>query len=135
MSENNKLIIRKFFEEVYNKGNLEMADELVSPGYISHNKLNLEVLGSAGIKKAAAMQRQAFPDQVTVLDDIIAEGDRVVVRGHDTGTHTGALFMGISASGNKFNVTWIDIFRVADGKLQEAWLEIDIEDFRKQLRG
>ncbi len=134
-AKENKELIKRFFDEVYNKGNLSVADELVAKDYVSHNKLEMEVLGPDGIKKAASMQREAFPDQVTVLDDVIAEGDKVVVRGHDTGTHSGKRFMGIKASGRKFNVTWIDVFRVSNGKLQEAWLEVDVEDFRHQLSG
>jgi steroid delta-isomerase-like uncharacterized protein len=129
----NKRLVRRLFDEVYTKGNLDVADELIARRYVSRNKLNIEVTGPAGIKKAAVMQRKAFPDQVTRIEDIIAEGDKVVVRGVDTGTHTGAAFMGLPAKGKAFKVTWIDIFRVENGKLAEAWLEIDTEDFRRQL--
>ena len=131
----NKALIRRFFDEVYNKGNLAVADELVAKDYKSHNKLSWEVVGPEGIKRAASSQRAAFPDQVSVLDDVIAEGDKVVVRGHDEGTHTGMAIMGIPPSGRRFSVTWIDIFRIENGKLKEAWLEMDVEDFLRQLRG
>ena len=130
--EDHKALIRRFFEEVYNRGNLAVADELVAPGYISHNELNIEVSGPEGIKKAASMQRTAFPDLVTTLDDLIAEGDKVVVRGHDQGTHR-AEFMGFAPTGKRFTVTWIDIFRIEQGKLVEAWLEMNVESFKKQL--
>jgi predicted ester cyclase len=132
-AEDNKRLVRRLFHEVYNRGLYEVADELIADAYVSHNKLSLEVLGPAGIKRAAKMQREAFPDQVSVLEDVIAEGDRLVVRGRDTGTHTGTSFMGIPPSGRRFEVTWIDIFRVANGRLVEAWLEMDTEDFRRQL--
>jgi steroid delta-isomerase-like uncharacterized protein len=130
--EANKALVRRFFDEVYNKGNLAVADELVATGHRSHNKLGLQVLGPEGIKNAARVQRPAFPDQQSALDDLIAEGDKVAVRGHDTGTHTGP-FMGIPASGKRFHVTWTDIFRIEGGKLQEAWLAVDVADFRRQL--
>ena len=130
--EENKTLVRRFLDEVYNKGNLAVADELVALGYISHNELNVEVLGPEGIKKAANMQRSAFPDLVTTIDDLIAEDDKVVVRGHDQGTHQ-AEFMGFPPTGKQFTITWIDIFRVEQGKLVEAWLEINIESFKRQL--
>lgn len=133
--EANKRLVERFFDEVYNNGNVDVADELVAPGYVSHNQLSIEVLGPDGIKAAARAQRAAFPDQRTWIDDLIAEGDRVVVRGRDTGTHTGAPFAGIEARGRSFEVTWIDIFRVEGGLLREAWLEIDVAGFRRQLLG
>jgi predicted ester cyclase len=114
--ENNKNLIRRFFDEVYNKGNLAVADELVATGYTSHNELNIDVLGPEGIKKAAIMQRTAFPDLVTTIDDLIAEGNIVVVRGHDQGTHR-AEFMGFPPTGKRFTITWIDIFRIEQDKL------------------
>jgi predicted ester cyclase len=66
---------------------------------------------------------------------MVAEGDKVVVRGRDRGTHSGAPFAGIEPRGNRFEVTWIDIFRVEDGTLREAWLEINVAAFRSQLLG
>lgn len=133
--EANKALVARFLDEVYNRGRLEVADELVADDYTSHNGLGIEVLGPEGIKAAARAQREAFPDQETIVEDLIAEGDHVVVRGRDRGTHTGAPFAGIEASGNPFEITWIDIFRVREGKLREAWLEIDTAAFRRQLRG
>jgi predicted ester cyclase len=133
--EANKRLVRRLFDEVYNQGLYDVADELIAEAYVSHNKLALEVLGPAGIKQAARIQREAFPDQVSYIQDLIAEGDKVVVRGLDAGTHTGAPFMGIPASGRRFEITWIDIFRIENGKLIEAWLEVDTTDFRRQLSG
>jgi predicted ester cyclase len=131
----NKALVVRFLDEVYNMSNLAVADELVAPDYTSHNQLAIEVLGPEGIKKAAREQRAAFPDQESLIDDVIAEGDKVVVRGRDRGTHSGAPFVGVAASGRRFEITWIDIFRVEDGQLREAWLEIDTGRFRRQLLG
>ncbi len=133
--EENKRLVARFLDEVYNRGDLDVADELVAPDYTSHNRLGIEVLGPEGIKAAARAQRAAFPDQRTYIDELIAEGDKVVVRGRDVGTHTGAPFAGIEASGRPFEVSWIDIFRVEDGKVREAWLEIDTGHLRSQLLG
>lgn len=133
--DENKGLVRRLFDEVYNQGRYDVADELIAEGYVSHNKLSIEVLGPGGIKHAARLQREAFPDLHSALDDVIAEGDRVVVRGRDTGTHSGEPFMGIPPSGRRFEITWIDIFRIEEGRLAEAWLEIDGDDFRRQLTG
>jgi predicted ester cyclase len=134
-AERNEALVRRLFDEVYNEGRYEVAAELIAEGYVSHNKLAIEVLGPEGIAEAARAQRTAFPDQRTEILDLIAQGDRVVVRGVDTGTHTGAPFMGIDPSGCRFEITWIDIFRIEDGRLVEAWLEVDAGDLRRQLGG
>ena len=133
--EDNKRLVARFLDEVYNRGNLAVAEELVAEDYVSHNQMEIEVLGPEAIKEAARAQRAAFPDQETFVDAMIAEGDLVVVRGRDRGTHSGAAFGGIAASGRAFEITWIDVFRVQDGKLREAWLEINLASFRKQLTG
>jgi len=131
-AEENKALVRHFLDQVYNKGNLAVADEVVALHYVSHSELNIEVLGPEGIRKAAIVQRTAFPDLVTAIDDLVAEGNKVVVRGHDQGTHLGE-FMGFPPTGRRFTITWIDIFRVQNGKLVEAWLETNVESFKKQL--
>ena len=131
--EQNKQLVSRFFEEVYNKGNYAFADSVVAADYKSHNRLGFEVLGPEGIKKAARAQRDAFPDQRSEILDLVAEGDKVVVRGRDTGTFT-APFMGIEPSGRRIDITWIDIFRIENGKLKEAWLEIDAGEFKRQLK-
>ncbi len=132
-SARNKELVQRFFDEVWNGGNVAL-DELVAEGYTSHNKLEIEVLGPAGIKAAVLAQRTAFPDLHTTIEDLVAEGDKVVVRATDRGTFR-APFRGIEPTGKAFTITWIDIFRVQDGKLQEAWLEVDIADFKRQLAG
>ena len=128
----NNALVRRSLDEVYNRGNLQIADELVAADYVSHNELNIEVLGPQGIQNAAVTQRSAFPDLVTTVDDLIAEDDKVVVRGHDQGTHMGE-FMGLAPTGKRFTITWIDIFRIQDGRLVEAWLETNVESFKKRL--
>lgn len=131
--EQKKELVLRFFDEVYNKGNYAFADSVIATDYKSHNRLGFEVLGPEGIKMAARTQRDAFPDQRSEILDLIAEGDKVVVRGRDTGTFTGP-FMGIEPSGKRIDITWIDIFRIENGKLKEAWLEIDAGEFRRQLK-
>jgi len=76
--EENSQLIRYFFEEVYNKGNVDVADSIVDTNYRSHNKLNIDVMGPAGIKKAALAQRSAFSNWKSILDDVIARDNKVV---------------------------------------------------------
>ena len=132
--EANKALVRRMFEEIYNRAHYEVADEVFAENYVSHNGLGVTVLGPEGIKRIAAMQRAAFPDQISSIEELIAEGDLVVVRGKDTLTHKGE-FLGYAPTGKTFSITWIDIFRIENGRLAEAWLEIDMENFRKLLSG
>lgn len=76
--------------------------------------------------------RAAFPVLVTSVEDLIAEGDRVVVRGTDTGIHQGE-FMGHPASGRLVTGTWIEIFRIESGKAVEGWVESDTKSLMDQL--
>ena len=130
--EMNAAMVRFFLDEVYNKGNLNVADSLVAPEYKSHNKLNVVVLGPEGIKNAATAQRKAFSNWKTVCDEVTSENNFVTVRGHDEGDFTGD-FGNLKATGNHFYITWMDIFKVENGKLVEGWLETDTEDFLNQL--
>ena len=133
-AEENKSLIRRFFDKVWNQGKVELVEEFIAEGYVSHNYLNIAVVGPEGIRRAVLAQRTAFPDLHTTIEDLIAEDDKVVVRGRDDFTHVGE-FMGYPGTGRKVTLTWIDIFRVKDGKLVEAWLETDSRLFMEQLKG
>ena len=133
-AEANRSLVRRFFDEAWNQGRVEILDEIVTPGYTSHNKLDTEVLGPEGLRDAIAEQRASFPDRETTIEDMIAEGDRVAVRAVDRGTFEHA-FREIEPTGRRFEITWIDIFRVEDGKLAEAWMELDAGEFHRQLTG
>jgi steroid delta-isomerase-like uncharacterized protein len=132
--EANKAIVRRFFDEAWNQGRTEILNEIVAPDYASHNKLDVEVLGPEGLREAITDQRTSFPDLETTIEDLFAEGDRVVVRAVDRGTFEQP-FLGMEPTGRRFEITWIDIFRIEDGKLAEAWLEMDVGEFRNQLAG
>ena len=132
--EANKALVRRFFDEAWNQGRTEILDEIVAPDYASHNKLDVEVLGPEGLREAITDQRTSFPDLETTIEDIFAEGDRVVVRAVDRGTFEHP-FLGMEPTGRSFEITWIDIFRIEGGMLAEAWLEMDVGEFRTQLTG
>lgn len=132
--EANKRLVREFFEAIYNRGEYHRVREFLAESYINHNGLGLSVMSPDDIARFAAMQRTAFPDLHSTLDDLVAEGDRVVVRGHDEATHLGE-FLGHPATGNAVRFTWLDMFRVVDGRLAESWMETDSEAMHRQLRG
>jgi predicted ester cyclase len=134
IAEKNKDLIRYFLDEVFNKSNMTVIDNIIASDYKSHNKFNVEVLGPEGVKKAASMQHSSFQELHSEILDIIAENDKVVVRGKDTGIFKKE-FMDIKPTGKKFSITWIDIFRIENGKIAESWLEIDSLEFKNQLTG
>ena len=99
--------------------------------FVSHNSLNFSIQSSDEYAGVIAY-RAAFPDLITSVEDVIAEGDRVVVRGTDRGTHQGE-FMGHPATGRLVTTTWIEIFRMKSGKAVEGWVESDTKGLTEQL--
>jgi steroid delta-isomerase-like uncharacterized protein len=130
-TEQNKAIIRRLFEETANRGNLAVADELLASDYINYN-FPTSAPGPQGFKQVITMFRAAFPDLVATLEDVIAEGDMVSTRGHVVGTHRGD-FMGIPATGKKVSLSYIDIWRLENGKARENWVQMDMLGLMQQL--
>jgi len=133
--ETNKTIFQGMFDEVMNKGNLAVVDELFAADYVMHDPVSpIEVRGPEGFKQVAAMYAAAFPDMQSTIEDMIAEGDQVAFRWTLIGTHNGEL-MGIPATGRRITVTGISIYRLADGKLVETWPSYDALGMIQQLTG
>ncbi len=124
--------VRRFFDGVWNKGNVGETEAFLAPEFVSHNTLDVRIVGPREYGGAVASYRAAFPDFHTTLEDVLVDGDRVVVRGTDRGTHRGD-FMGFPASGREVTTTWIEIFRMENGKAAEGWLETDSAKLRDQL--
>jgi predicted ester cyclase len=118
--EANKTLSLRVNNEILSGGNLNVADEILSPDYVDHNAPPGFSPGVAGFKEQITMYRTAFPDLRIVADDLIAEGGKVVTRWTATGTHNGEL-MGIAPTGNKVTVQGIAIDRIIDGKIVEHW--------------
>ncbi len=132
MTADNKALNRRFVEEVINQGNIEAIDELIDPGVVDHAVPPGFPTGREGAKQFFAMMRSAFPDLHLTIEDMIAEGDKVVMRSTWSGTHQGE-FMGISATGRRVTVSAIDISRVADGRIVEHWEQSDALGLMQQL--
>ncbi len=123
-AEGNKAIVRRFVEEVQNRGNLATLDELLAANFVNHSAPPGVPAGGEGLKQLTHMFRAAFPDGVMTIEDMIAEGDRVVTRKTFRGTHTGAL-MSIPPTGKQITIGLIDIVRLVEGTVVESWSAAD----------
>ncbi len=130
--EENKAKQRRVWEEVLNKGNLEIIPEFFAPNYSFHSPLGLEAKGPDGFKQMVAMMRTALPDLHVTIDDMFAEGDRVATRFTLTGTFKGEM-MGMPPTGKKATVAGIVITLWEGGKEVEAWESLDTLAFYQQL--
>jgi steroid delta-isomerase-like uncharacterized protein len=120
-TQENKALIRQVFEEAVNQGNLAVVDALFSPDFVDHSTPD-QVPGPEGVKSYFASIRASFPDMYVTIDDMIAEGDKVVVRTTWRGTHQGE-YEGIAPTGKQVARTLIQIFRIEGGQILEEWNE------------
>ncbi len=133
MSEANKNAVRRLVEEVWNKGNLPVTEELFAPNYVHHDASTPDVgLGPDSEKKRATLYRTAFPDLRLTIEDIIAEGDSVTIRWSCRGTHKGEL-SGIAPTGKQFSISGITIACFENGKMAEGWVNWDALGMMRQL--
>ncbi len=133
MSENNKAIVRRLIEEVWNKGNLLLADELFTPNYEHHDASTPDFgRGPESEKKRVTLYRTAFPDLRLTIEDIIAEGETVMARWSCRGTHKGAL-SGIAPTGKQITISGITVGRLANGKIAESYVSWDALGLMQQL--
>ena len=124
-TEQNKALFRRFMDEVFNRGNISLVDEVCAPDFVEREELPPGIPpGCEAIKQFSTVFRSAFPDLKVTIDDMIAEGDKVVVRGTWSGTHKGE-FMGIPPTGKSVSFGVIDTVRIAGGKLVEHWGQMD----------
>ena len=110
--ERNKVLVRKFFEEAWVKGNVAAVDDCMAADYVEHPRPSTLSPGSEGLKQLIAAYRTAFPDLTVTLDDIFAEGEMVAFRWSVSGTHLGD-WLGIPPTGNHVRATGTTIFRIA----------------------
>ena len=131
--QENKALIRLFYDEVWNKGNGDVAYQVFADDYVRHdlrpgNPLN----GPAGQKKIAEDYRAAFPDVHMTIDLMVAEGDMVVARWTNEGTNTGQ-WGDVPATGKRSRFSGVNIFRIVDGKVVEIWNHRDDLGAMQQL--
>jgi steroid delta-isomerase-like uncharacterized protein len=133
MSEQNKTNVRRLFEEVWNKGHMPVAEELLAATYTHHDHATPdEGRGPESEKKRATLYRNAFPDIRFTIEDLTAEGETVVARWSCRGTHKGEL-NGIAPTGKQFTITGISIARFTNGKMTEGYVNWDALGLMQQL--
>ena len=133
LEERNKNLVRQAAEEIYNKGNYALIDEIVSNDFVIHSlNPNKEIHGREGARKFAIALRTAFPDIKFIIKDQFAEGDKVVTHFMAEGTHQGN-FEGVPPTGKSFKVSAIDIDYIKNGKVSDCWSNLDELSLLQQL--
>jgi steroid delta-isomerase-like uncharacterized protein len=134
MSEEDKALVCRYFEEIWDKANIELIDELLTTNFVRHgpNATEGEVRGLEGFKGLLSMYRAAFPDLRVPIEDLIAEGDMVVARWTARGTYQGEL-LGNAPTGNQASVTGIIVDRISGGKIEEEWADYDTLHLMQQI--
>jgi steroid delta-isomerase-like uncharacterized protein len=132
-TEQSKALVRQLIEQVFNRGNLSLADELLAPDFVEREELPPGMpSGREGVKALTGMMRSAFPDFKAAIDDMIAEGDKVVIRQTWSGTHKGE-FMGVPPTGKRVSFGVIDVIRIDGGRFVEHWGQMDTMGLMQQL--
>ena len=132
-AEQNKALTVRFVEELFNRGNMGIVGEIFAPDFIEREQLPPGIpSGREGVKVLTTMLRSAFPDFKATIDDILAEGDKVVIRMTWSGTQKGE-FMGVPATGKRVSFGVIDIIRMTNGKVVEHWGQMDSMSLMQQL--
>lgn len=131
--EQNKVIARRVFEDIWNQGRLDVVDELFDANFVGYDPaVPTPTRGVEGYKQYVMMYHSAFPDEHFTVEDVIAEGDKVVVRFTSHGTQQGPL-LGIPPTDKAMTVTGIVMGRIANGKIVEVWLNYDALGMLHQL--
>jgi steroid delta-isomerase-like uncharacterized protein len=118
--EDNKANVRSFIEEVFNKQNLAIIDELIAEDYVVNGVGGQQLKGPDGVRMMITMYTTAFPDLHMIIDDLIGEGDTVACRFTTKGTHKGE-FMGIPPTGKMVSISGYSFNRLKDRKQIETW--------------
>ena len=132
MSVEHKALVRRWFEEVWNQGRTATIDELLADQAVIHGLGPADLHGPGGFKTFYSAYRNAFPDVAIRMDDIVAEGDRVVARWSGTGTHLGD-GLGMAATGRPVQFHGVTIVRIEQGKLVEGWNTFNQLEMFQQL--
>ncbi len=134
MSEGNKAIVEQIMDELWNQGRIGVIDELYAPDYADRSASQPPGIppDREGRKQFVQAFKAAFPGIVGTTEDVIAEGDKVVLRWSAQGTHEGD-FMGIPPTGREILLTGTTVYRIAGGKIAEEWTQADMLGLMTQL--
>jgi|SRR6516164_6414784 len=134
-AEENKALVRRYIEVVWNQRNTAALDELLAPTYQRYVSATTTPLTSEGQRQRIAGFHTAFPDLHFTIEDLFAEGDRVTFRATLRGTHKGPFpyLQGMAPTGKQVTVSVLDVVRVEEGKFAEQWGGPDSLDLLQQL--
>jgi len=132
MSADNKAIVREYIEEVCVKGNLNLVDKYIAPNFVGRTVGMPVAEGREGFKQMLTGVYNAFANPQYTIEDLIAEGDKVVARWTFRGTHQQEI-MGIAPTGKRVEMTGTITYRMANGQVQEWWEHIDLLGMLQQL--
>ena len=133
MSEESEAVVRRAFDEVANKGDMRTVEEIIAPEFVRHDLAGgPDTAGPDGVKRLIAGLRTGFPDLQTTIEDIFADGEKVVVRFTARGTQSGP-FMGIAPTGREAAWSGVNIYRVSGGRIRETWQLADGLGLLRQL--
>jgi steroid delta-isomerase-like uncharacterized protein len=136
-AETNKAKVLKLYRDLFRDWDMSLIDELFSPSFVDHvlNRRvgdDYDVTGPKTVHELYGLLHSAFPDLVFQVHDVIAEGDKVVVRWSWTCTHLGE-FLGIPPTGKKADVSGMAIYRLKDGKIAERWVSTNLDGLIQKL--
>ena len=135
MSQENKQLVYRWFEEVWNKGRVDAIDEMFDENGIAHGLSDdpaNPIKGPTQFRPFHTVFREAFPNMEIVIEDMVAEGDKVAARCSVRAKHEGE-FLGKAATQSPVEFTGIAIVRIANGKIVEAWNNFDFQTLHKQV--
>lgn len=128
----NKILVQRYYEEMWNTWNFALADELLSAEISFRGSLGVEVRGRLAFCEYMRRVRNAFPDFHNKIEQLVSEGDRVAARLHYTGTHRGEIF-GVQPSGVSISYAGAAFFRFAGNRVGEGWVLGDLVSLTQQL--
>ena len=131
-TEENKAIVRRWYEEFGERADLDVLDELYAPAWVGHFPQSGDLRGAEGHKPLGRRFATAFPDGRYEVEDVLAEGDRVATRYTFRGTHRGEFF-GVPPTGRAVAATGINVHRVEGGRIAEQWAQFDTVGLLRQL--
>ena len=132
--EQNKAIVRRFYDDVFTRGKIDVMDEIFASDCVCYLPGGEAIRGLDGLKDIiSAVWRGAFPDVQFNLEDVIGEGDKVVIRHSAHGTHKGEIW-GVAPTHKRVTWTANDIHRIAEGKIVEVWAAFDQFGMMQQIR-
>lgn len=131
-SDANKAVVRRFVDDVFAAGRTEAIDELVAPEFVSET-FGITTDGRARLREATERVHGALGDVAFVIEELVAEGDRVAARLTASATPKGE-FMGVPAAGRRYTIGELHLFRLAGGRIVEHWHQHDALGLLKQLQ-